>query len=1080
MKSSSTICWLRFGPFLVACLLLQSQWIDSPPLPAAEPQPPTSAANREVEAVMQNFKGRGALGDGSLPMTPEQALQQFRLADGLEIDLLAAEPEVMQPVYLSFDAKGRMWVVQYLQYPFPAGLKVTRYDQYLRAVFDDVPRPPPHHVKGKDRVSVFEDTDGDGKYDSSRVVIDGLNIATAALAGRGGIWVMNTPYLLFYPDANEDGIPDGDPVVHLSGFGLEDTHAVANSLAWGPDGWLYGAMGSTTTATVSSKVSKNVAVEGQHIWRYHPETTVFEVFGEGGGNTFSVEFDKEGRLFSGTNHGSTRGMFYPQGSFGEKNFGKHGPLTNPYAFGYFHHMKHQGDQVRFPQTFVIYEGGTLPEIYDKTVIAANALHHRVWGSELQRDGSTYRTTDLPVLCDTKDTWFRPVDIKVGPDGALYLADWYDTRLTHVDPRDNWHKESGRLYRIQGKSASDQKLVDLTKVPNSELIVLFSHPNKWQRFTASRVLADRLRATPESAESQTTLKQLHQLLTERASSGLEALWTLHSAHQIHEQQLGDLLSHPNPDVRRWSVRLLGDDRVVTPSTGRTLAALAQSEQDVQVRSQLASSAKRFTTSVALPILQSLINHDEDAKDPHLPLLIWWALEGHCGTELVQRSAHIGVALAPEESIPPRDQVFAMIASPEIWEKPIFRDWIAKRLMQRFALDGIRQMTRSEDPTALATCERLLSVAPARMRPVLMAGFLESYHGRKMTSLPAGLQQAISAYQQSLGETDIVLGVRLGQQESIDQALALIANEKGDLSTRLMLIETFGGIEIEKAVPVLVRLLKSPSNGIKRAALQALTRYSNPQIGEDICGACHSTLTEEDGLREAAYRVLATREPWTEKLLNEFEKRRLVSTSVPVDVVQQMRLHANPKVQARIDHLWGKSRLTSAEKVEEMERLRQLLLTPPTAGPDEESQLAEGRKLFTQRCAACHTLFAEGGQTGPNLTGYERTNLDFLLLAISDPSAGIREEYTQFQVVTEDGRVMTGLITDRNASSITLRSADGKSTNIPLEDIETLQAMSTSMMPEGLLKDLTEAQTLSLFRYLMSRTPPSSLDSAPQKP
>ncbi|WP_218281195.1 DUF7133 domain-containing protein [Verrucomicrobium spinosum] len=134
---------------------------------------------------------------------------------------------------------------------------------------------------------VLEDTNGDGELDSQKTVIEGLNIATSALAGNGGIWVMNPPYLLFYPDANRDDVPDGDPEVHLSGFGLEDTHAVANSLRFGPDGWLYGANGSTTTGNVSSKVTKNVKWEGQCLWRYHPGTHVFEIYGEGSGNPFS-------------------------------------------------------------------------------------------------------------------------------------------------------------------------------------------------------------------------------------------------------------------------------------------------------------------------------------------------------------------------------------------------------------------------------------------------------------------------------------------------------------------------------------------------------------------------------------------------------------------------------------------------------------------------------------------------------------------------------------------------------------------------------------------------------------------------
>jgi putative membrane-bound dehydrogenase-like protein len=221
--------------------------------------------------------------------------------------------------------------MQYLQYQYPAGLKVISYDQHLRAQYDKVPEPPPKGVKGLDQVTVFEDTTGNGRFEKHKVVIDGLNIATAAIKGAGGIWVMNAPYLLFYPDANDDDIPDGPPQVALSGFGLEDTHSVANSLHWGADGWLYGANGSTTTGNISSAVTKNVHIQGQHIWRYHPKTKVFENYAEGGGNTFSCEFDAQGRVFSGTN-GGLRGMHYDQGMSGVKSFGKHGPPDNPYGF----------------------------------------------------------------------------------------------------------------------------------------------------------------------------------------------------------------------------------------------------------------------------------------------------------------------------------------------------------------------------------------------------------------------------------------------------------------------------------------------------------------------------------------------------------------------------------------------------------------------------------------------------------------------------------------------------------------------------------------------------------------------------
>src|SRR5690606_19532851 len=200
--------------------------------------------------------GRGAVGDDSDPAPAAAAVKLFETADDLRMDLIAAEPAVEQPLFIHFDDRGRMWVVQYRQYPYPEGLKVMRYDQHLRAVFDKVPQPPPHGVKGKDVITVSEDTNGDGRYDTHREVISGLNIATAVQVGHGGMWVLNPPYLLFYPDADRDDVPDGPPEVHLSGFGLQDTHAVANSLLWGPDGWLYGANGSTTMGVVSSAATK--------------------------------------------------------------------------------------------------------------------------------------------------------------------------------------------------------------------------------------------------------------------------------------------------------------------------------------------------------------------------------------------------------------------------------------------------------------------------------------------------------------------------------------------------------------------------------------------------------------------------------------------------------------------------------------------------------------------------------------------------------------------------------------------------------------------------------------------------------
>ena len=218
-------------------------------------------------------------------------------------------------------------------------------------------------------------------------------------------------------------MPDGDPEVHLQGFGLEDTHSVVNSLCWGPDGWLYAAQGSTVTGHVT-RPGLDAGKEprhsmGQLIWRYHPETRRYEVFAEGGGNAFGVEIDAKGRIYSGHNGGDTRGFHYVQGGYYQKGFNKHGPLSNPYAFGYFPAMKHNRVP-RFTHTFVIYEADALPQSYRGLLFGVAPLLNHVVMSRVLPDGSSFQTHDVGLAVSSRDPWFRPVDIKLGPDGCALL------------------------------------------------------------------------------------------------------------------------------------------------------------------------------------------------------------------------------------------------------------------------------------------------------------------------------------------------------------------------------------------------------------------------------------------------------------------------------------------------------------------------------------------------------------------------------------------------------------------------------------------------------------------------------------
>ncbi|MCA8990414.1 MAG: HEAT repeat domain-containing protein [Planctomycetaceae bacterium] len=1046
---------------------------------------PDVAGNEEVERILRTFPGRGAVGDDSSPTPAAEAVTQFELPEDLQIELVAAEPVVEQPLFMHFDHRGRMWVVQYRQYPFPAGLKVIHYDQHLRAVFDKVPEPPPHGVKGKDKITVFEDTNGDGKYDTHRDVIEGLNITSAVIAGHGGIWVLNPPYLLFYPDANDDAIPDGDPVVKLSGFGLEDTHSVTNSMRWGPDGWIYAANGSTTTGNVSSAVNKNVQYEGQCIWRYHPDTEIFEIYAEGGGNTFSTEFDIEGRVFSGTNHGNTRGMFYPQGSYGTKNWGKHGPLTNPFAFGYFQHMPHKGDTDRFAQTFAIYEGGLLPERYNHTVIAANALHNRVWASQLMHEGSTYRTEDMPPVVTTPDQWFRPVDLKVGPEGAVYLADWYDTRLTHVDPRDNWHKTSGRIYRIlpKAKSDGDSANHDLTRLTDAELITALSAPNKWRRHAAVRVLAERNFGKKHLGYTQ-LVQQMQDIISSPDGKGpvLEAVWVLNLLHVLDDRQLESLLSHQTADVRRWALRLIGDRRSATPQMISTMGHMAATEKSVDVLSQLASTIKRLPAPQAVQVLPPLVQRDDLMTDPHIPLLVWWAVEAQCAANPAQASQQLAVAIpeAARSQESPRHDLLTMWEADPLWRSTLSQQILLKRLMQRFALESLVAEEHGEDAASkqqrqdsLMACARLLELAPTpEDSELLMQGFLEAYEGHSITDLPEQLAQPIKQYRESIGNSDLILSMKLGDEKAVQEALAVIKQNSANPAQRVAYMKVLGELKRKESVPTLLGLLSSPSPGIQRTALATLMNFDDPGIGATICSRWQSTITEEHNLRGIALQVLASRPEWTKQLLKEIQEFRIKSNAIPLDIVQQMRLHQDESIQALLNEYWGKTRSTPEEKRQQIARIAELLKSSQQPTPDP----VIGQQVFKKHCGVCHTLFNEGGQTGPNLTGYERTNLDFMLLAMVDPSAAIREEFTQYQIAMNDGRILTGLIVDQTSAVVSLRGANNEVTTVNKSEIEVLQAMPTSIMPDGLMQKLTDEEVRHLFSFLVRRTPPVAGGSA----
>ena len=623
--------------------------------PAAQ-QPKPSPFTPEVDEFVAIYLKTG--GDkltnwvqGETASRPDAALRAFKTSGGLTMELVASEPVIRQPIDLHFDDRGRLWVVQYLQYPFPAGVAVTSYDQYLRARYTGVPPAPPNHVRGADKITVLEDTDGDGVFDSHKDVITGLNITTSVLTGRGGVWVMNPPYLLFYRDRSGDGLPDGDPEVRLQGFGLEDTHSLANSLTWGPDGWLYGVHGSTSTANV-----RGIRFLGQAVWRYHPERDTFELFAEGGGNPWTLSFDSKGRAFSGDNGGNSRGFHWVPGGRYEKNWPKHGPFTRPHSYGHISNMDHEGYAARFAMTSVVYEDGKLPG-YEGQLISGMALTSRMQATRFVADGSTFRTVDTDAIVTTADRSFRPVDTVVGPDGAIYIADWCDIRMDHTDPRDTWDKSCGRIWRLQASGSRPIAPFDLARRTSEELVELLGDKRKWYREQARRLLGER--------RDQSIVPRLRRLAREeRGPLALEALWTANLIAGMDGEWARDLLAHPDAPVRSWTVRLLNPTGSNVRLLRDSLVVLARSEPDAEVRSELAHATARLEPDAALAVLQELIRR-EDVSDKHVPLRIWWALE-----DRITRDA---------------DGVLSWLEKAGLWQAPLFTEHLSARIARRLAAD-----------------------------------------------------------------------------------------------------------------------------------------------------------------------------------------------------------------------------------------------------------------------------------------------------------------------------------------------------------------------------------------------------------
>lgn len=957
--------------------------------------------------------------------TPEEAVKRMKVPEGFQVKVIAAEPEIRQPVTMTFDDRGRIWVIQYLQYPTPAGLKPVKVDQYLRTEYDRVPEPPPKGPRGADRITILEDPDENGRFRKAKDFVTGLNLASGMALGHGGVFVVQPPYLLFYPDRNGDDVPDGDPEVLLTGFGMEDSHAFANSLQWGPDGWLYGAQGSTVTARI-----RGIEFQ-QGIWRYHPITKQFELFSEGGGNTWGLDFDRHGNAIAGTNFGGFAMLHQVQGGYYVKGFAKHGPLHNPHTYGYFDHVPYKnfrGGHVTCGG--IVYEGDAYPAEFRGRYIAGNLLSNVVHWHELERQGSSFTARFGGEFLVANDTWFRPIDCLTGPDGSVYIVDWYDKRANHVDPRDTWDRTNGRIYKVEWKGARRETGgARLGARSSAELVAMLGDGNSWRSGEARRILAERRDATVHPLLRQ-------RILDNKGSRALESLWALYTSGGLDDGFALKLFEHPDEDVRTWTVRLLGDAKHVTSAQRDAMAKLAGTDLSPTVRSQLACTSKRLPAADALPIVRELLKRGEDANDPHIPLLLWWAIE--------------------DKAIADRDLVIGLVEDPRAW-RALLTGHIAERLARRYLAEGSEK--------DYETCARFLQLAPgAAEQERVLYGMVKALEGRRLSEMPPVLEKALDRLSAPQKDTVlfIVLSLRLGSTTAYERALVKIEDTKGPFGHNpIPLIEAVGQAGRDDCVPVLLRVLATArTNALRGAALAALEPYPDPRIAEAVLAEYRRLPSD---LRNRAQSLLCNRPTSALAFLQKVDTGGIASREVPLDRLQKLAQFNQPEIKRLLEKHWGK--FGEATPGEKLTRIRNVA----TALSQGKGDAVAGKVLFTKHCATCHTLFGEGNKIGPDLTSADRKSRDFLIANIVDPSAIIRPEFVAYNVEMKDGRVLNGLVVETTPTTVTLVDAKNERTVLARDRIDKMDPSAVSLMPEKLLDPLEDQEVRDLFSYLQKDGP-----------
>lgn len=954
-------------------------------------------------------------------LSPAEALKKMKVPEGFTVELVASEPDIVNPVAMTIDEKGRFWITESLEYPRrEAG-------------------------PGRDRIKILEDTDGDGKIDKVTVFAEGLNIPSGIAVGYGGVWVANAPDILFMQDTDGDGKADKQEVI-VTGFGRFDTHELPNSLTWGPDGWLYGLNGVFNPAHIKHKGKEYKFTCA--MFRIHPRTRDFEVFCEGTSNPWGIAFDPEGCAFVSACvidhlwHLTETGYYLRQG-------GPYPPHTwiLPSIVGH-KHQKAAYCGIHY------FDSDAYPEKYRDKLYMGNIHGGCINVDSLTRDGSTYRGKPEPDFLTANDAWFMPVVQKTGPDGCLYILDWYDRYHCYQDAnRDpkGIEREKGRLYRVRYKDTPRAPKFDLAKETDEQLIERLKSPNVYFRDVAQRILAERNKPV-----TRALLEKL--VLDDKVArkARMHGMWALIGGGSLATDFHLNLLFHEDDGFQAWGVRAAGNQGRVDPRINNRLKQMAESYvTSAKCYLQLAIAARKIDGGDSIHMLLRLL-----------------------------RQIHLGHAIADDKLL---TAIFWQNLQPLVDDHTdtIIGDLkkmdLSFEVMQSHFLPrlGERIFAKKNDNTA-RFIKFVTEILDYEKEHNGMAGRCLALVRQKIQNH----ELAGSALDELKEQTrDRLLKLFDGSPDNptlVDAALLLAAwkDPKGLPATKFLLMSTkhpperrvealealaaAGDVSVLEPAASILDDARRETLPLRGAVLSALSRLDHPRVAEIIV-AKFAKLEPE--LQPRAIEVLTQRSVWAKTLLQAIQKQAVSATALNVNQVRKLLLSPDKELVALVKQRWGlirTERNPAREKV--IAEVRNTLR-------NQKGDPHKGVAVFQKICSQCHKIHGQGQEVGPDLTSNGRESVEQILVNVLDPNQVIGTGYQARNVVTKDGRVLVGLAVEESDQRVVLKIAGSKLETIPRKEIEEISVNPVSLMPEELEKQLSQEELVNLFSFLSLDKPPS---------